>query len=318
MSDQSPTISVIMPAYNSERFIRESIESVLRQTWTNFELIIVDDCSTDDTPSIIDQMASQDSRIVAIHNTINQRQSESRNKALRQARGKYIAILDHDDIALPERFRLEHEYLETHPDIFMVGTYVRIIDGQGRPAAVIKFPTNPDAIAQQLPIDNCFYHCCVMYRNIGKLFYRDHMRYVEDYDFYLRLLSDGKRLANIPKVLAQYRVHDATDSMKNYPKPIIFKDLAQKFYQQRITNGHDEYETFDPNTILNTDYEQTTDPYLLRWIISARFRMNLFAETRVLCHRYFKHNGWLNTIWVYFFGSFMGHRFWELKRRIKT
>ena len=124
--EELPLISVIMPCYNREKYIVEAIESILNQTYTNFEFIIIDDCSTDNTFEIVKEYAKKDNRILALKKDKNYCYVHSLNKGIEIAKGKYIARMDDDDISLPERFEKQVEFLEKNEDIIALGTFIEI------------------------------------------------------------------------------------------------------------------------------------------------------------------------------------------------
>ena len=114
---ESPKISVVMPVLNGEKYLAEAIESILNQTFQDFEFIIVDDGSTDQTPEILRSYANKDSRIQIVTNPINRGIGYSRNRGIALSRGEYIANMDADDLCLPERFEKQVRFLDSHPDI---------------------------------------------------------------------------------------------------------------------------------------------------------------------------------------------------------
>lgn len=121
-----PLIYVVMSCYNREKYVVEAIESILNQTYTNFEFIIIDDCSTDNTFEIVKEYAKKDNRILALKNDKNYCYVHSLNKGIEIAKGKYIARMDDDDISLPERFEKQVEFLEKNEDIIALGTFIEI------------------------------------------------------------------------------------------------------------------------------------------------------------------------------------------------
>jgi glycosyltransferase involved in cell wall biosynthesis len=135
-----PQVSVIMPVFNGERFIADSIMSILNQTFNDFELIIVDDCSTDNTVSIIKEI--KDGRIRYVRNFANSGPAISRNVGNSMARGKYIAVIDADDIALPHRLASQFHYLESHPKIGLSGSFGEAISADGSKIGLAQRPTN--------------------------------------------------------------------------------------------------------------------------------------------------------------------------------
>ena len=138
MQKQTPLISVIMPLYNAERFVGESIENVLRQTVGDFELIVIDDASTDASAEIARAYAAKDDRIVLMHNELNSGAARTRNRALDAARGKFITFMDADDLCSPERFAKQLAFFERHPQTDICGSYYTMFGtrGGGRPSRV--------------------------------------------------------------------------------------------------------------------------------------------------------------------------------------
>ena len=113
----APEISVIMSVYNGEEYVAEAVESILNQTFSDFELIVIDDCSTDTTGEILKRLAERDERVKVHPNEVNLRLPSSLNKAISLARGRYIARMDADDIALPERLERQYAFMEAHPNV---------------------------------------------------------------------------------------------------------------------------------------------------------------------------------------------------------
>jgi hypothetical protein len=196
-----------MPVLNGERWLDEAVESVLRQTLRNIELIAVDDGSSDGSRSILDRFARRDSRVTVIANTSNRGVAEALNVGWRAARSSYIARLDADDVALPDRLARQVEFLDTHSSVAAVGGAAVIIDADGRRLSTVAFPTSSRAVRRTLPHRNCLAHPAVTLRKSAlerMSGYRiDH---VEDYDLWLRL-SERFDLANLPEVVILYRQH---------------------------------------------------------------------------------------------------------------
>lgn len=141
MMDPTPLISVILPTYSRESYLAESIESVLAQTYTNFELIIVNDCSTDHTAELLEDFRKKDKRIRVIENEINKGAPASRNIAVELAGGKYLAMMDSDDISLPARFEKQVEFLEKQPQTYVLGCSAFVIDPEGNTVNEWHLPT---------------------------------------------------------------------------------------------------------------------------------------------------------------------------------
>jgi len=197
----NPQISVIMPAYNAEKYIAEAINSILSQTFNDFEFIIINDASTDSTKEIIESY--KDLRIKLINNERNQGVAKSLNIGLAAARGKYIARMDADDISLPQRFQTQFDFMEQNPDIGICGSWAQNF---GNRDDVIKTYQTHKEIK-----DVTFFYCAlihptVFFRNDIALFYPEDFTSAQDYNLWSRTV-DTIKLANIPKVLLLYRRH---------------------------------------------------------------------------------------------------------------
>lgn len=200
-----------MPVYNCAQYVGEAIDSVLNQTYTDFEFLIIDDASTDKTVSII--KAYKDSRIKLIEKPKNTGYTNSLNSGLTIANGEYIARMDGDDISLPERFAKQVAFMDTHPDIVACGTAYSIIGSE----LVKRFPKNHEDLKIILLNKTCFGHPTVMLRlsviKEHSVTYDITKEPAEDYDLWVRLLAYGK-FCNLPEVLLDYRVHDNQVSVK--------------------------------------------------------------------------------------------------------
>ena len=138
-----PLVSVVIPVYNSEKYLQLAIDSILSQTYTNLELILMNDVSTDSSKEIC--LSNKDPRVLYFENEKNLGIALTRNAGFSKAKGKYIAILDNDDISLPERLERQVEFLENHPDYGMCGTFYSVIDGEGKQVFKVELPTNLDS-----------------------------------------------------------------------------------------------------------------------------------------------------------------------------
>lgn len=200
-------ISVILPAYNAELYIKEAIDSVLAQTFTNFELIILNDGSTDKTEEII--LSYQDSRIVYVKNEQNLGLIGTLNKGMALAKGKYIARMDADDICLPERFAKQVNFLEEHPDYIICGTAAYRFFNNLTDKKAFYVPINDENIRVRLFFNTGFIHPSVMFRTetirTHNLSFNDNYKYAEDYYFWMDLLKYGKGF-NLKEKLLYYRV----------------------------------------------------------------------------------------------------------------
>lgn len=197
-----------MAVFNGERFLPEAIDSILTQTHSGFNFIVVDDGSTDNSPSILNAYAQRDSRVRVIPRQ-NGGLAAALNHGLRHITEPFVVRMDADDVALPHRFSTQLRFLAEHPNVAAVGSKVLCIDEVGRPRHRRTTVTGPDAIAKALLRRNCINHSSVMIRTaalhaVGG--YREWFRVSEDYDLWLRI-SEGHRLDNIDEVLLKYRTY---------------------------------------------------------------------------------------------------------------
>jgi glycosyltransferase involved in cell wall biosynthesis len=223
--DRQPKITVILPVYNCELYIQTAVESVLNQTFTDFELLIIDDASTDTTVSIIKKI--DDSRIQLIQKPVNSGYTNSLNSGLQLAKGEYIARMDGDDISYPERFAKQIAYLETHPEVVVCGTTYKIVGNEKR----ITLPEHHEAIKIGLLWGNCILHPSVMIRkkvvDDFSILYDTSKEPAEDYALWVRMLSLGN-FYNLQEVLLEYRVYVNQVSRKRAEEQKK-NDIATKF-----------------------------------------------------------------------------------------
>lgn len=210
MITQNPLISVIMPVYNGELYLKEAIESILAQTFADFEFIIIDDGSTDNTADIINSY--KDQRIKYFRNDVNQGVAKSLNKGLETAQAEFIARMDADDISLPSRFQKQIEYLNEHLEIGVLGSWTQFIDEKGDFISLLSPPTSHAVIVWALLFANCMTHASVVFRRklikeIGG--YTQDALYGEDYHLWVRM-GRITRLANLDEVLVYKRLHGHT------------------------------------------------------------------------------------------------------------
>lgn len=202
-----PEISVIMPVYNAEKYLSESIESILNQSYSDFELLILNDSSTDNSKEIITQYQKKDPRIILIDKVKNIGPANLRNEGFNLARGNFIALMDADDIAMPNRFEKQIQILKNNPEIGVCGTWFTFFGGKKN--RVIRHSEKHDVIKISF-LHNCSIgNPTVMLRkkNLNGLEFNNDYVPVEDYDLWSRLLSKTT-FYNIPESLLNYRQHD--------------------------------------------------------------------------------------------------------------
>lgn len=222
-------ISVLMPVYNAESYIREAIDSVLTQTFSDFELIIIDDGSTDKSAHIVHSY--NDQRIKLFQNEHNEGIVASLNKGITLANGEYVAIMHADDVSLPERLEMQSSFLDSHPDVSMVAAKVLLIDSSGVCIGSWhhdQITTTFDQIHEMLPKTNCIAHPTIMIRtNVVRAYrYNAKQHATEDYDLWLRLVADSHRVEKSDAILLKYRVH--SQSITGKSSSDRFKEVRTK------------------------------------------------------------------------------------------
>lgn len=204
---KNPRVSIVMPVYNSEVFVSDAVKSILDQTYRDFELIIVDDASTDASLEIISGF--DDDRIRIFENDKNRGIVYSRNRGLAQIRGEFYAPFDSDDVARKDKFEKQVEYLDHHPDVALVGSWARLISHKGRLYKKHwKLDAKPELIPSILLFRNYFVHSSIVVRKntFRHLQYQPGMDVVEDYKFCADI-SFNHQVANYPAYLIDYRIH---------------------------------------------------------------------------------------------------------------
>lgn len=223
MQNNNPEVSVVMATYNGERFLKKAIASILEQTWTNFEFLIVDDCSIDQTSKILADFAFKDKRIKIIKNEKNLGLTKSLNKALEITQGKYIARMDDDDIAKPTRLEKQFTFLEGHFDYALIGCLADVIDERGRVIGEKKLALDYKTLKKKLLFNNQLIHSAWFFRkdileDVG--FYNEKFKKAQDYELLLRIASKYQ-VCNLPEKLIQWRKRG--DSLS-------FQDKSQQKY----------------------------------------------------------------------------------------
>lgn len=225
-------ISVLMPVYNAESYLREAIDSILAQTFDDFELIIIDDGSTDQSVLIVNSY--DDRRVKLFTKVANEGIVETLNKGISLCSGEYIARMDADDVSLPRRLELQQQYLDMHPDVAMVAVKAAFINHLGVESGSWpqdRSTTSYEQIRRLLPKTNCIVHPSVMIRGtIARTYrYSKNQRTTEDYDLWLRLAADNHKIEKIDEILIKYRVHKDSITSKSNSGVGHYKEVMARF-----------------------------------------------------------------------------------------
>jgi len=245
--NKNPMISVILPVYNAKKYLDEAINSILTQTFKDFEFIIINDGSTDNSLNIIEHYRKKDNRIVLISRE-NKGLISSLNEGIKKSKGKYIARMDADDISLSTRFEEQYNFLEKNLDIGVCGTWAEVFK-KGSQSRFLKHPITHDELLTRLLFSVPFAHPSIMMRK--ELFDRYNLEYnleyknAEDYKFWLDI-SKYTKFGNIPKVLFKYRYLESSVSRQADNKRdderfnTISKIFTEILDQLNIKNSEDE------------------------------------------------------------------------------
>jgi glycosyltransferase involved in cell wall biosynthesis len=267
----TPRVSVVMPVYNGEKYLDESIKSILNQTFRDFEFIILNDGSFDSTPRLLADYAARDPRLIVHHFASNQGLPSILNFGIRQARGEYIARMDMDDVSLPERFENQVRFLDSHDDVAVVGTGVRFIDDQGNAIEEVHHPADHDLIKWYLCFYNPIAHPSVMIRKtffeqVGG--YNKILRRSQDYDLWWRL-SMEYQLANLDGVYILLRQHHKQASTVYRNEQVLSAIKISSKYVSRLLDvcvSEEVIETFWSRDIPPVDKSIAVSAFLFDYL----------------------------------------------------
>lgn len=269
MDKKNPKITVVLPVYNCALYIEDAIKSLLNQTIQDFEIIVIDDCSVDNTVKIVQTI--EDKRIRLILKEQNKGLIDSLNIGFKEAQGKYIARMDGDDISLPDRFQKQLEILENNPDIKACGCWLQEF---GYSNKVINHRKNHDEIVSRLLLSCSMSLCSVMLNRLWVKNYEfDKMKlHVEDYDFWSKMAWSGK-FYNIQEVLYNYRVHES--QVSTLYKPIqVQGDIGIKLFLFKKLNYDTKVFTDEMITkmlLLNKHIQRNEFKLFLKWLNQLTF-----------------------------------------------
>ena len=287
----TPTISILMPVYNAQRFLKRAIESVLAQTFADFEFVIINDGSTDNSVSIVESF--QDTRIRLVHNEKNIGLVSTLNKGLTLVNGKYIARMDADDISLPDRFQKQVDHLENHPETAVLAANILIINADEDEMGYWdsdRANQSAEEIYTSMAKTCCIAHPTVLMRSeiIKRYQYNSTQKEGEDWDLWMRLLSEGYKIEKLPEVLLKYRVHAASFTAINNRKFTLEKKVNKikiTFLTQQFKALHiRKFELLVVRAILRTFARDLKINHLPRWL---RFWKRLLTLSPVRAYKEF-------------------------------
>ena len=222
-----PDVSVIMPTYNMASYLKEAIDSILGQSYKGLELIVIDDASTDQTWNLL--CTYSDPRLHCFRNSQNKGNYPSRNEGMRIAQGRYISVMDADDVALSDKVAIQLAYMDTHPEVLACGSLFTYMGSEKKAKRPLRYPD----LRLQLLKGNRFLHSSLFVRTsvlheLGG--YDERYRYSSDYDLVCRLALTGE-IVNLPEVLVRYRLHDTQISSSHYMEQQQYAFEIRRNYQ---------------------------------------------------------------------------------------
>jgi len=235
-----PVISVVMSAYNAKEYLSQALDSILAQTFGDFEFIITNDGSTDDTQNVLEDYSRKDGRIKVIQQR-NMGLTESLNQMVAIAKGEFIARMDADDISFPERFERQKRKFQDIPDYLAVGSWFQVVRKSNLPDCEIVFPDRPEILKKCLREGmNCYAHGSVMIRKavFNELGFRYRFKFGQDMDLWLRLCERGP-LGMVEEVLYQQRVHGRALSQVLIPQRSALMNIMLSLMKERKTHGRE-------------------------------------------------------------------------------
>ena len=244
----SPKLSLITTLYNCETYVAESLQSAIDQTYTDFEWVVLNDGSTDNTWDIVNDMLGKDERVVLVDSKENRKIPTRRNEAIALARGEYVAIVDGDDINLPTRFEKEVRYLDAHSDVWCVGGHAFLMDQDGNQIEIMNYPPllHQDIIQGLLAqCRNPMIDPTTMFRKkdfeeLGGYSLNREIYTVPDMDLWARAIVSGRKMANLPEIVLRYRKNMNGMTQKHNTEMIhahmkVWRKFAKDF--RRVTGG---------------------------------------------------------------------------------
>jgi len=269
-----PIISVLMSAFNAEKYIEETIDSVLNQSFKNFEFIIINDGSTDTTEKKI--LSYKDSRIRFFNNKKNIGLTKSLNRGLKIAKAKYVARIDADDLLTKDYLKKKLEFFKKNKDIAIIGSWVEVIDQNSKKIKIIKYNLDPVIIKWSMILKNQIAHSSAFFVKdiiIKEGAYKEIYRYSQDFDLWFSV-SRKNRIINIPQPIVKYRVHKNSISL-DFKK----SKKQRKIIKEIIFNNINYYFKIDKK-----DFEI----FILAWKNSKILNFKSFIKIRKIYKELFK------------------------------
>jgi len=314
---QIPVVSIIMPVYNVEKYVTEAIESILSQTYTDFELIILDDSSTDNSVEKI--IKFKDPRIVVHRNIENIGLAENLNIGLRLAKGKYIARMDGDDISLPERLRIQIEYLDTHSDIDLCSCAMEMF---GTEHQVWIRDIDPEQVKITMLFFSPVLHASSIWRresfSKSNLYYNQDAFPAEDYDLWSRAAFTCQ-LTNIPNMLYRYRIHGIQVTKTDKRAGEKVSQIQMNYLRKALPSLTEENIRLFVNKNLQGLYETKEQVQELKTVYKTLLKANktdVFFNAKLLKNSLYKY--YRNTVFDFLLNAPFNLKDWNLYFELRS
>lgn len=300
---RNPKISIIMPAYNSEKFISQAIESIINQTFKDWELIIINDLSTDNTLYIAKQHQKKDKRIKIISLKENRGPAHARNEGMKRARGKYIANLDADDIAHKERLATQYNFLENNPSCFLVGSPFYYINEFGK---ILGEDKNTYAVSKErfewaTKIPNS----SIMFRKSQNLAYKENLPPIEDFELLLNAAFRNFNIRILNLSLLYYRIHPSSlTTIKKIEALKLVREVI-KIYKKYPSSLKRREELLKKIQVIK-DHSNTPKEITIKRTLSALYESKRYQEYRALARKtLLKYPAYFRKEIIYYFISYL-------------
>ena len=265
----NPLVSILMPVYKTAPYLIKAMDSMLCQTFKDFELIVLNDCSPDNAEEILD--AYDDSRIVRYKGENNVGLSNVLNVGIEMARGKYIARMDSDDISLPNRLQIQVDYLEAHSEIDLVSVGMRLF---GAKESVWIRERNPEKVKIEALFHSPVLHASSMWRKDSferhGLRFRQEMVPAEDYDLWTRAMLKGLKLVNLPEVLYEYRIHEAQATVQTDKTAAKSREVQMAYLQEALPSLSDRNREAFPKRLWPVFFANLRDGFFDKKMLAKR------------------------------------------------
>ncbi len=265
----NPLVSILMPVYKTAAYLREAVDSMLAQTFKDFELIVLNDCSPDDAEKILDTY--DDPRIVRYKGEKNVGLSNVLNVGIEMARGKYIARMDSDDISIPNRLQLQVDYLEAHPEIDLASVGMRLF---GAKEGTWIRERNPEKVKIEALFHSPVLHASSVWRKDSferqGLRFRQEMVPAEDYDLWTRAMLKGLKLVNLPEVLYEYRIHEAQATVQTDKTSAKSREVQMAYLQEALPSLSDENRETFPKKLWSVFFANLHDGFFDGKLLAKR------------------------------------------------